>query len=135
MAELQLDRTEWKRRLSEASGLYTTDPAVRSFASDVQYSTATLTALAVNRYTVNTDGTAVRHGYTGYQDNISIGGQAPDGMELSRNNGSTALTAAGLESWAALRKRTIDNLQSFEALRRAPVVDAEDYHGPGALFR
>lgn len=130
LAELQIDRAEWKRRLSEASGLYETDPLVRPFASDVQYSTATLTAMAVNRYTVNTDGTAVRHGYTGYQDNISVGGQAPDGMELSRSNGSTSMTAAELEGWAALHKRTIENLQSFEALRRAPLVDAEDYHGP-----
>ena len=130
LAELQLDRAEWKRRLVAASGLYATDPAVRSFASDVQYSTAALTAIAVNRYTVTTDGTAVRHGYSGYQDNISVGGQAPDGMELGRNNGSTAATAAGLEDWDALRKRTIDDLLSFEALRKAPLVDAEDYHGP-----
>lgn len=130
LAELQLDRAEWGRRLTEASGLYATDPAVRPFANDVQYSTATLSALAVNRYTVNTEGTAVRHGYNGYQDNISVGGQAPDGMELGRNNGSTATTAAGLESREALLKRTIDNLKSFEALRQAPLVDSEDYHGP-----
>lgn len=128
--ELQLDRTEWKHRLVEASGLYTRDPEVRSFAADVQYSTASLNAIVVNRYTVNTDGSAVRHGFSGYQDNISVGGQAADGMELGRNNGSTATEATGLEDGAALRKRTIDNLKSFEALRQAPVVDAEDYHGP-----
>ncbi len=130
VARLDLDRKEWKRRLVEASGLYATDPAVRSFATDVQYSSATLNALAVNRYTVNTDGTAVRHGFTGYQDSISVGGQAGDGMQLGRNNGSTATTAAGLESAQALRERTIADLKSFEALRQAPVVEAEDYHGP-----
>ncbi len=130
VARLDLDRKEWKQRLIEASGLYETDPAVRSFAADVQYSSATLNALAVNRYTVNTDGTAVRHGFTGYQDSISVGGQAGDGMQLGRNNGSTATTAAGLESAQALRERTIADLKSFEALRQAPVVEAEDYHGP-----
>ncbi len=130
VARLDLDRKEWKQRLIEASGLYATDPAVRSFAADVQYSSATLNALAVNRYTVNTEGTAVRHGFTGYQDSISVGGQAGDGMQLGRNNGSTATTAAGLESAQALRERTIADLKSFEALRQAPVVEAEDYHGP-----
>lgn len=130
VARLELDREEWTRRLVEASGLYAVDPAVRSFAADVQYSSASLNALAVNRYTVNTDGTAVRHGFTGYQDSISVGGQASDGMQLGRNNGSTATTAAGLESAEALRERTVADLKSFEALRQAPVVEAEDYHGP-----
>lgn len=130
LARLDLDREEWTRRLVQASGLYATDSAVRDFSSAVQYSSATLNALAVNRYTVNTDGTAVRHGFTGYQDSISVGGQAGDGMQLGRNNGSVASTAAGLESAQALRERTIADLKSFEALRQAPVVNAEDYHGP-----
>jgi TldD protein len=128
--ELNLDRAEWKRRLVEASGLYAKDPAVMSFAPDVQYSSASLNAMVVNRYTVNTDGTAVRRGFSSYEDTVSVGGQAADGMELGRNNGSTAVTAEGLEDWASLRKRTLDDLQSFEALRQAPLVDAEDYHGP-----
>lgn len=130
LIRLEIDRAEWKRRLVEASGLYAKDPAVRSFAADVQRSNASLNALAVNRYTVNTEGTVVRHGYGGYQDSISVGGQAADGMQLGRNNGSTAVTAAGLESWESLRKRTLTDLESFEALRQAPVVDAEDFHGP-----
>ena len=130
LAKLEFDRGEWKHRIVEASGLFETDPAAHSFASDVQYSTASLSAIAVNRYTVNTDGTAVRHGFSGYQDSISVGGQAPDGMELGRNNGTTAPDVAGLEDWVSLRRRTLDDLKSFEALRHAPVVDAEDYHGP-----
>jgi hypothetical protein len=51
-------------------------------------------------------------------------------MEISRNNGSTAVTAAALEPWPAFRKRVIDDLKSLKALRAAPVVSAEDYHGP-----
>ena len=127
---LELDRTEWKRRIVEASGLYAADPAVRSFAADVQVSNATITALVANRYTVNTDGTVLREGYSGYSDGINVGGQAADGMELARNNGTVATTAAGLESWAALRQRTLTNLQTLNELRHAPLVSAEDYHGP-----
>jgi TldD protein len=51
-------------------------------------------------------------------------------MRLSRDNGTVATTAKELESAAAFRKRVIDDLKSFDELRNAPVVSAEDYHGP-----
>ena len=130
LVALDLDRKAWKQRIVEASGLYASDPEVRSFAADVQYSTANLRAVAINRYIVNTEGTVVRQGYTGYNAAISVGGQAPDGMRLSRDNGSVAVDAKDLESAEAFRKRTIDDLKSFEDLRKAPVVSADDYHGP-----
>ncbi len=123
-------RTEWKRRLVEGSGLYATDPEVRGFSQDVQYSTTNLRAVAMNRYLVNTEGTTLRTGYTGYQANISVGGQAPDGMRLGRDNGSTAATAAELETGPAFRARILADLKSFHALTAAPVVAADDYHGP-----
>ncbi len=131
---LNIDRGEWKRHIVEASGLYASAPEAKSFAGDVQYSSASVSALTVNRYTVNTDGTVLRHGYSGYSDNTSVGGQAADGMQLGRSNGSTAATADGLESWAALKQRTIDNLRSYSDLRNAPVVSAEDYHGPVLFY-
>jgi TldD protein len=127
---LDLDRNEWKRRIIEASGLYASAPEVSANSANVQYSTTNIRGLAINRYLVNTEGTAVRQGYTGYSATISIGGQAPDGMRLIRENGSTAATAKELESWPAFRNRVIGNLKSLEALRNAPVVPAEDYHGP-----
>jgi len=128
--ELTLDRAEWKRRIVEASGLFATASETKSFAEKVQYSSSNVSALVVNRYTVNTEGTELRTGFSGYSDNINVGGQADDGMQLGRSNGSTAIEASGLESVDALRKRTIADLISFNELRNAPVVDAEDYHGP-----
>jgi predicted Zn-dependent protease len=130
LAKLELDREGWKQRIVEASGLFATAPEAAAFAVAVQGSSANVSGIAVNRYTVNTDGMVLRHGYTGYADSISIAGQAADGMELARSNGTTAETAAGLESAEALRKRTITNLLSFNELRNAPIVEAEDYHGP-----
>ena len=127
---LDLDRTEWKRRIVEASGLFLTEPEVRPFAADVQYSTVNLRAVAVNRYLVNTEGTSVRHGYSGYNAAVSVGGQAPDGMRLGRDNGTVATAASELETWPQFRKRVLDDLRSLEALRKAPVVSADDYHGP-----
>lgn len=130
LVTLDLDRAEWKRRIVEASGLYASDPEVKASAADVQYSNASVRGLAVNRYLVNTEGTVVREGYTGYTANISIGGQAADGMQLSRENGTVGVTAKELESAPAFRRRVIDNLKSLQALRNAPVVSTEDYHGP-----
>jgi TldD protein len=130
VVKLEIDKDEWKKRIIEASGLFRVAPEVKSFAQDVQFSSASVNGIVVNRYTVNTDGTVLRHGYAGYTDSINVSGQADDGMQLSRNNGSTATTAAGLETAASLHKRTIENLKSLEELRLAPVVAAEDYHGP-----
>ena len=94
---LELDRDEWKRRIIEASGLFVSDPQVRSFAEHVQYSVANIRGIALNRYLVNTEGTVVRHGYTGYEGAISVGGQAADGMRLSRDNGTVAVNPKELE--------------------------------------
>ena len=127
---IELDREQWKRRLAEASGLFRTDPRVKGFADTVQYSSATLNAVAATRTLVNTDGAAVRHGYSAYSAGISVGGQADDGMQLGRDNGSTATSASGLESEAALRERVVRDLQSYNDLRHAPVFAGEDYHGP-----
>ncbi|MEO8737061.1 MAG: metallopeptidase TldD-related protein [Edaphobacter sp.] len=130
LVTMDLDRKEWKRRIIEASGLFATAPEVRAAAEQVQYSTSNVRAVAVNRYLVNTEGTIVRQGYTGYSAGISVGGQAPDGMRLSRDNGTTAANAKDLETAPVFRKRVIDDLKSLEALRAAPVVPADDYHGP-----
>ena len=130
LVTLDLDRNEWKHRIVEASGLYASDSDLRSFAENVQYSIASIRGIAMNRYLVNTEGTMVREGYTGYNGGISVGGQAADGMRLSRDNGTVATTAKELESASAFRKRVIDDLKSYEELRNAPVVSADDYHGP-----
>lgn len=130
LVTLDLDRKQWKRRIVEVSGLFMTDPEVRSFAGDVQYSMANMRAIAINRYLVNTEGTVLRQGYTGYNGAMSVGGQAADGMRLGRDNGTVATSAKDLESASAFRKQMIDDLKSYEQLRNAPVVSADDYHGP-----
>ena len=130
LRKLDLDRAEWRKRIIEASGLYATASEIRDFSRQVQYSTANIRAMVMNRYLVNTEGTALRYGTSGYNNAISVGGQAADGMRLGRDNGSVAVTAADLESWPSFRKRVIDDLKSLEALSKAPIVDAEDYHGP-----
>jgi predicted Zn-dependent protease len=118
------------RRIVDASGLYASAPEVHAFADKVQYSTANIRAMTLNRYLVNTEGTVLRYGLSGYNNGVSVGTQAPDGMRLARDNGSVAVTADQLESWQAFRKQVIDDIKSLDDLSKAPLVDAEDYHGP-----
>ena len=42
LVTLDIDRAEWKRRITEASGLFASDPEVRATAADVQYSSCLL---------------------------------------------------------------------------------------------
>jgi TldD protein len=130
LVTLDLDRNEWKKRIVEASGLFASEPEVRPFAEHVQHSIANIRGIALNRYLVNTEGTVLRQGYSGYNGSISVGGQAADGMRLGRDNGTVAVNAKDLESASAFRRRVIDDLKSFDELRNAPVVSADDYHGP-----
>jgi TldD protein len=127
---LELDAEAWKKRIIEASGLFLTDPDLKPNADSVQFSSANLRAVVVNRYIVNSEGTVLRHGYSGYSANFLINGQAADGMRLERNNGTTAVLASGLESAAAFHARAVANVKAFYALRAAPLADAEDFHGP-----
>jgi TldD protein len=130
LATLELNEAEWKKRIVEASGLFMTEPSLKAAASHVQYSSSNVRGFAVNRFLVNTEGTILRHGYAAYNANISVSGQAEDGMRLERSNGSTAARASDLESAEAFHRRTVDDLKSLEALRNAPVADPEDFHGP-----
>ncbi len=130
LLKLEVNAEEWKKRLIDASGAFLTDPSLRAIAPQVQFSSARLNAIVVNHLQVNSEGTVLRHGYSGYSVNYDVNGQADDGMRLERDNGSSATTAAGLESAEAFHKRAIDDVKSFAALRNAPVADAEDFHGP-----
>lgn len=127
---LTIDEQAWKQRVAAESGAFLKDADLLPTAPFVQYSNATVSGVVVNRFLVNSEGTVLRHGYAVYSANYGIGGQADDGMQLNRANGSTAATGAGLEGAAAFHQRVVDDVKSFAALRQAPVVDAEDFHGP-----
>ena len=129
LVTLDIDRNEWKRRIVEASGLYASDPEVDPSPSNVQYSTANIRGIAVNRYLVNTEGTMVRQGYTGYNGAISVGGQAPTACDSAA---TTAPSPPPQRARERLRLPQARHRRPQEPRRaaQAPVVSAEDYHGP-----
>ncbi len=128
--KLELDKAEWKRRIVDASGVYLVDAALKPAVEHVQYSTANVRGVVVNEFLVNSEGTVLRQGYGGYNASISVGGQAADGMRLSRDNGTAAVRASELEDAAKFHQRAVNDVRSLEELRNAPVADAEDFHGP-----
>jgi hypothetical protein len=126
---LQVDGPAWVKRVSESSGLYRTDPALKAGQHDVQYATTIFHARAVNSYLVNSEGAIVRKGTTAYEESFAVGTQAADGMHLDRSYGSNGVTLADLDTPEAFNKRAANLVASLTDLRNAPLVD-EEYHGP-----
>jgi TldD protein len=125
LVELKVEREPWLKMLRNASGLYTRD-------SNVQFLEASLNFKAVNRYYVNSEGTAVRGGEELYR--LLIGGntQAEDGMQLERAAEFTAQSIRDLPGAPEFQDRTAQLLATLKQLREAPLAD-EDYHGPVLL--
>jgi predicted Zn-dependent protease len=126
---LKVDGPSWSRRVSDASGLYRTDPALKSLEKDVQYATASFHAESVNTYLVSTEGTIVRKGTTSYQEVFAVGTQAADGMHLDRSYVTSGVALADLDSADAFNKHAVTLIASLGDLLRAPLVE-EEYHGP-----
>ena len=133
LVALDLDTAAWKKIVADASGLFLSAPEVRSLAPFVEYSSANIHGIALNRYLVNSEGTAVRHGYSGYEARVEAETQAPDGMRLARSSTATGVGQAQNNSQTkdaeSFRSKTLAMLQALGELRDAPVV-AEVYHGP-----
>lgn len=127
LVKLDLDTAAWQSRIAEASGVYHSQPF---FEKVTEYSASTIHARAVNRYLVNSEGTIVRHGSAVYQATITAGTQAADGMRIDRSYESTGTSAAQLDSSAQFHSHVVQLIASLEELRKAPVVDEVEYHGP-----
>lgn len=133
--KLELDtpaRSEWVRRMDEASGLYRTDAALKSSQHDVQYATAVFHARSINTYLVDSEGTIVRKGLTAYEESFATGTQAADGMHIDRSYGSNGLTLKDLDGAEAFNQHARTLVASLADLRTAPLVE-EEYHGPVLL--
>ena len=122
LVKLEFDPAPWKKMLQDASALYKDDPAMESFEANLRFH-------AVNRYFINSEGTAVRSGQNLYEMYISCSTQAPDGMSLARNNGFVFGDIKQLPSASEFVARAAKLASTLKDLRNAPIVE-EDYRGP-----
>jgi predicted Zn-dependent protease len=126
---LEIDGPAWIQRMCDASGLYRTDPALKTDEKEVQYATAIFHARSVNSYLVNSEGAIVRKGLTSYEESFAVGTQAADGMHLDRSYGSNGVSLKDLDTADAFNRHATTLVASLADLRKAPLVE-EEYHGP-----
>ena len=122
LATLDFHPEPWKKMLQDASVLYKNDPEIELFESRLNFH-------AVNRYFVNSEGTAVRSGQTFYEMTISCRTQASDGMSLARDNAFTVSEMKQLPSATDFVARAAKLAGTLKELRDALVVE-EEYRGP-----
>ena len=124
LASITIDVEPWTERLKEYSALLDSYP-------EVHESNATLTAVATNKYLVNSEGTRVQHGTVQVRVTLYAATSADDGMELYRYESFDAHTPDRLAGDATIR-RAIDRMAAdLLALRDAPEI--EPYAGPAIL--
>jgi TldD protein len=126
---LKLDGDAWERVVAKASGLFLTDASLAGSRGDVQYSTASFGGLATTGYLVNSEGTITRTSQTHYDEGVSVGGQAADGMNLDRSYYIAGNTLADMDGAEALNRHAAECVKGLAELRAAPLVE-EEYHGP-----
>lgn len=124
LATFDFDLEAWEQRVAKWS---------EPFAAhgEIYQARAAVTASVVNRWLVNSDGTALQTSQPLYRLTLSAVTRAEDGMVLPRNENFLAFSPDGLpgdDEIAALVERMIAELQ---ALRTAPIVDP--YVGPAIL--
>jgi predicted Zn-dependent protease len=129
---LDVDGPTWVKRVCAASGIYRTDPSLKTEQQDVQYTTAIFHARAINMYLVSSEGAIVRKGTTSFEETFAAGTQAADGMHLDRSYASNGVSVADLDAPDVFNKHAVSLISSLADLRKAPLVE-EEYHGPVLL--
>lgn len=127
--KLKIDAAAWEQMAAKASGLFLTDASLKSKREGVEYSNASMGAMATTSYLVNSEGTITRTSETRYDQNFSVGGQAADGMGLDRSYYIAGNTPADLDGADAFNRHAAECIMGLAELRAAPLVD-EEYHGP-----
>ena len=129
---LQVDAGAWERMVAKASGLFLTEDSLKTERQGVEYSNAGYGGTATTSYLVNSEGTITRTSQTRYDQSLSLGGQAADGMNLDRSYQLAGDSLADMDSEEAFDRHAEACIRGLAELRAAPVVE-EEYHGPVLL--
>jgi len=124
LASVAIDTEPWIERLKNYSALLDSHPWIHE-------SNATLTAVATNKYLVNSEGTRVQHGAVHVRVNLYAATSADDGMELYRYESFNAHLPDRLAEDDTIRQAIDRMVTDLLALREAPAI--EPYAGPAIL--
>jgi TldD protein len=122
--EIKVDRTPWEERVRKYTAAFSKSPAVLN-------SIATFTALGMNQYQVNTEGTKIAFGQVHYRLELYVQSKAPDGMDINRYANFDWLEPKDAPTDKVVFARIQVMIAETEALDKAPLVDP--YAGPALL--
>ncbi len=122
--EIKVDRKPWEERVRRYTAAFSQSPAVLN-------SIATFTALGMNQYQVNTEGTKLAFGQVHYRLELYVQSKAPDGMDINRYANFDWLDAQDAPTDRVVFERIKTMIAETEALDKAPLV--EPYAGPALL--
>jgi TldD protein len=122
--EIKVDRTPWEERVRKYTAAFSKSPAVLN-------SIATFTALGMNQYQVNTEGTKLAFGQVHYRLELYVQSKAPDGMDINRYANFDWLDTKDAPTDKIVFDRIQTMIAETEALDQAPLV--EPYAGPALL--
>ena len=122
--DIKVDRKPWEERVRNYTAAFSKSPEVLN-------SIATFTALGMNQYQVNTEGTKLAFGQVHYRLELYVQSKAPDGMDINRYANFDWLDPKDAPSDKIVFDRIQVMIQETEALDKAPLVDP--YAGPALL--
>lgn len=122
--EISVDRKPWEARVRRYTAEFSKSPAVLN-------SIATFTALGVNQYQVNTEGTKLAFGQVHYRLELFVQSKAPDGMDIDRYANFDWLDPKNEPNDKEIFDTIHRLVHETEALDNAPLV--EPYAGPALL--
>jgi TldD protein len=122
--EIHVDRKPWEERVRRYTAAFSQSPAVLN-------SIATFSAVSMNQYQVNTEGTKLAFGQVHYRLELFVQSKAPDGMDINRYANFDWLDPKDAPDDKSVLDRVQVMIHETEALDRAPLVDP--YAGPALL--
>jgi TldD protein len=122
--EIQVDRKPWEERVRRYTAAFSKSQAVLN-------SIATFSALGMNQYQVNSEGTKLAFGQVHYRLELYVQSKAPDGMDINRFANFDWLNPKDAPDDKTVFARIQVMLQETQGLDNAPLIDP--YAGPALL--
>ena len=122
--EIHVDRRPWEERVRKYSAAFSKSPEVLN-------SIATFSALGINQYQVNSEGTKIGFGQVHYRLELYVQSKAPDGMDINRFANFDWLDPKEAPDDKTVFARIQVMIHETEGLDKAPLIDP--YAGPALL--
>jgi TldD protein len=121
---IAVDRKPWEQKVREYTATFSKSPAVLN-------SIVTFTALGMNQYQVNTEGTKLAFGQVHYRLELYVQSKAPDGMDINRYANFDWLEPKDAPDDKTVYASIAQLIKESTDLDKAPLVDP--YAGPALL--